>query len=199
MNGASSLIVITILVIAISSISAFTTGATATMPQLVRISCNQCASSSRNDATQLYGYVPDGLTKEQYDRVKKADAKKTKGKNLGAVGPFGFKSRSIQGWQKAHEKGLAPHVFAPLGYRSKVKDGSMKKADVPYMVRGGAWDNSDIWRSWRLPWMKEDVAYSHGGSKKEQSVSILGFGPGLDWTGKRPRSEKNRKSGAGFN
>lgn len=148
--------------------------------------------------TQLHGYVPDGLSKEQYDKIKREDASKSAGKNLGALGARGFKSRSMAAWQKAHEKGQASHVFAPIGYRDKLKKGLMKKEDVPYMVRGGSWDNSDVSGARRLKWNKNDVKYAHGGDKKEQSASILGSGPGLDWTGSRPHSDKNDKSVPGF-
>jgi hypothetical protein len=148
--------------------------------------------------TQLNGYVPDGLTKEQYKQIKINDAKKIKGKNLGALGTRGFESRSLTGWQKALQKGQAKHVFAPVGYREQLKKGLMKKEDVPYMVRGGSWDKSDIFGAFRLPWNKKDVEYARGGYKKEQSASLLGSGPGLDWTGKRPKSDKDKKSVPGF-
>jgi hypothetical protein len=143
-------------------------------------------------------YIPDGLTKEQYEKIKREEAKKYEGKNLGALGTRGFKSRSVEAWQKAHEKGQASHVFAPIGYREKLKKGLIKKEDVPYMVRGGSWDNSDVPGARRLQWNKNDIEYARGGYKKEQSASLLGSGPGLDWTGSRPRSEKNRKSFPGF-
>jgi hypothetical protein len=156
-----------------------------------------CRSASIH-SIQLQAYVPDGLSEEQYEKIKKADASKTKGKNLGALGTRGFKSRSMEAWQKAHEKGRAPHLLAPIGYRDKLKKGLIKKEDVPYMVRGGSWDNSDVSGARRLKWNKNDVDYARGGYKKEQSASLSGSGPGLDWTGTRPRSEKNDKSVPGF-
>ena len=145
------------------------------------------ASSSLRPTTSLNAYVPDGLTAEQYQKLKQKEAAKNQGKNLGALGPRGFKSRSMQAWQQAYEKGLASHSFAPFGYREQLKKGELKKSDVPYMVRGGSWDNSDVSGSKRLPWMKADKEYARGGYKKEQSASILGGGPGLDWAGTRPR------------
>jgi hypothetical protein len=36
--------------------------------------------------------------------------------------------------------------------------------------------------------LKSDKEYSSGGFKKEQSVSILGYGEGLDWTGQRGKT-----------
>ncbi|KAL3914917.1 MAG: hypothetical protein SGILL_005886 [Bacillariaceae sp.] len=144
------------------------------------------ASSSMRTATSLDAYVPAGLSAEQYQQIKTQDEQK-KGKNLGALGPRGFKSRSMQAWQQAYEKGLATHSFAPFGYREQVKNGELKKSDVPYMVRGGSWDNSDVSGGKKLRWMKADKEYARGGYKKEQSASLLGSGPGLDWAGTRPR------------
>jgi len=50
----------------------------------------------------------------------------------------------MQAWQEAHKKGLAGHVFAPIGYQQQLKQGTIKLENVPYMVRGGSWDNSDV-------------------------------------------------------
>jgi hypothetical protein len=150
------------------------------------VSVGNHAANALRTTTSLDAYVPDGLTQEQYLKIKAQDEKR-KGKNLGALGPRGFKSRSMQAWQQAYEKGVADHTFAPLGYKEKLRRGEIKTKDVPYMVRGGSWDNSDIFGGKKLPWMKADREYAAGGYKKEQSVSILGSGPGLDWTGTRPR------------
>jgi hypothetical protein len=138
--------------------------------------------------TAFHAYVPDGLTREQYEKIKMADQRKNKGKNLGALGPRGFKSRSMQAWQQAYEQGKASHAFAPIGYREALQKGQIKKSDVPYMIRpNGSWDNSDVKGGKRLKWTKADRDYAKGGYKKEQSASILGSGPGIDWTGTRPR------------
>jgi hypothetical protein len=88
--------------------------------------------------------------------------------------------------------------MAPLGYREALKKGEIKKEDVPYMVRGGAWDNSDVAGAKKKRWLKSDKEYASGGYKKEQSVSILGNGPGFDWTGKRPRDENLKKQVPGL-
>ena len=37
-------------------------------------------------------------------------------------------------------------------------------------------------------WLASDKEYAAGGFKKSQSVSILGEGQGLDWTGKRNKT-----------
>lgn len=140
----------------------------------------------------LNAYVPSGLTAEDYKRIKEADRKKM-GKNLGGLGPRGFKSRSMQSWQEAYERGETGHSIAPFGYKESLKAGKIKKEDVPYMVRGGSWDNSDVPGAKRKRWLKTDKEYARGGYKKEQSVSILGSGPGFDWTGSRPREESFKK------
>ncbi len=42
-------------------------------------------------------------------------------------------------------------------------------------------------------WLASDKAYAGGGYKKSQSVSILGEGAGLDWTGSRDRTGPQAK------
>ena len=152
------------------------------------------ATGSRVITFSLNAYVPEGLTPEQYLRIKTEDKKKM-GKDLGRLGPRGFKSRSIQAWQEAYERGEAGHAFAPVGYRKALKQGKLRKQDIPYMVRGGNWDNSDVLGARRLPWSKKDKEYAQGGYKKEQSASILGNGPGFDWTGSRPREDNSKNRG----
>ena len=65
------------------------------------------------------------------------------------------------------------------------------------MQRGGSWDNSDIKGAKKVSWLSSDKEYASGGFKKEQSVSVFGFGKGLDWTGKRDREgpSQNPKPG----
>jgi len=141
----------------------------------------------------LNAYVPSGLRPEQYNRIKAEDKKKL-GKDLARLGPRGFKSRSLQAWQESFEKGQAGHTFAPIGYKEKQRKQLIRKTDIPYMVRGGSWDDSDIAGAKRLPWTKKDKEYAKGGYKKEQSASILGYGPGFDWTGNRPRTASDKRS-----
>ena len=58
-----------------------------------------------------------------------------------------------------------------------------------YMQRGGSWDNSDVKGARnKKNWLRSDKEYADGGYKREQSVSILGSGASLDWTGKRART-----------
>lgn len=150
-------------------------------------------STGKTTSWKLHAYVPTGLTAKEYQKIKQKDAEKTKGKNLGKLGPQGFKSRSIQAWQEAFERGEAGHTFSLPGYFEKLKQGLVRKEDVPYMQRGGSWDNSDVLGSKKKPkWSETDRKYAKGGYKKEQSSSILGSGPGFDWTGRR-RNEKGSK------
>lgn len=153
------------------------------------------ASSSTHDSRvgHLNAYVPDGLTPEQYSQIKKEEQRKLKNSDLARLGPRGFKSRSMEAWQRAYEKSLAKHSIAPFGYREALKKGKIKKEDVPYMVRGGSWDNSDVKGARRLSWLKQDKEYARGGYKKEQSASILGSGLGFDWTESRPRDENLKR------
>mmetsp|Transcript_1253 Transcript_1253/g.2718 ORF Transcript_1253/g.2718 Transcript_1253/m.2718 type:complete len:157 (+) Transcript_1253:152-622(+) len=78
-------------------------------------------------------YIPDGISKEKWAKMKAAE--KAKNKNLGANGITKFKSRSFSEWQKAGGVNLFP-----------VDPKKAKKAsDVPYMQRpGGMPDDSDL-------------------------------------------------------
>ena len=78
-------------------------------------------------------YIPDGMTKAQWDKIKEEERKKNEGKDLGKVGITKFKSRSFEAWQKAGGKHLFP------------VDSSTPVNERPYMQRlGGSWDASDI-------------------------------------------------------
>jgi hypothetical protein len=47
---------------------------------------------------------------------------------------------------------------------------------------------SDIKGARKKKWSARDKEYENGGYLKEQSVSIFGYGEGLDWTGTRSRA-----------
>ena len=72
--------------------------------------------------------------------------------------------------------------------KERVAKGELKVEDIPYMQRGGAWDNSDVKGAKKKKWLNSDKEYANGGFLKSQSVSILGEGAGLDWTGKRDKT-----------
>lgn len=140
------------------------------------------------DTTALFGYVPDGFTAESYKKFKAEEkAKAERKKNLGGMGPRGFKSRSMQSFQEALERGEATHLMPVFNAKERVAKGELRMEDIPYMQRGGSWDNSDVKGAKKKRWLKSDKEYSSGGFRKEQSVSIFGYGEGLDWTGSRSR------------
>ena len=100
----------------------------------------------------------------------------------------GFQSRSFQSFQEALERGEAKHLMPVMNAKERVKKGELKVEDIPYMQRGGNWDNTDVKGAKKAKWLKSDKDYAAGGYKKEQSVSIFGYGKGLDWTGKSSRT-----------
>jgi len=106
------------------------------------------------------GYVPDGLSPEQWAKMKKDEA--TKKQNLGGVGVDGkrFKSRSMESFMKALESGKGGHLF-PVN-PEKVKSGEIPLSKVPYMQRkGGSWDNSDIRGGKKSQWLQSDREYAY--------------------------------------
>ncbi len=92
--------------------------------------------------SKLYGYAPDGMTPEQYKELIKKE-RNVSFKNINN-GPRGFKSRSLESFQLALEKGEAEHLM-PVN-PDDVRSGKIPIKDVPYMQRGGRWDNKDIVR-----------------------------------------------------
>ena len=142
-----------------------------------------------SSGSALLGYVPSGFTPESYAKFKAEEQKKKQAKkNLGGLGPRGFKSRSMQSFQEALERGEAKHLVPVFNAEEKIKKGIIRPEDVPYMQRGGSWDNTDVKNARnKKRWLKSDKDYSSGGYKKEQSVSIFGYGDGLDWTGKKSK------------
>lgn len=88
-----------------------------------------------NDGALKMEYVPSGMSKEQYKKLKAKERKRTAGKDLGKVGITTFKSRTFNDWQLSGGKNLFP-----------VDPKSVKNAkEIPYMQRpGGAPDDSDL-------------------------------------------------------
>mmetsp|Transcript_13601 Transcript_13601/g.29569 ORF Transcript_13601/g.29569 Transcript_13601/m.29569 type:complete len:213 (+) Transcript_13601:229-867(+) len=141
-------------------------------------------------STTLFEYIPSGFNKQSWKAFQAKEQKKKDDqakKNLGAMGPKGYQSRSFQSFQEALERGEATHLLPVENAAARLKSGELKPEDIPYMQRGGSWDNSDIKGAKKNGWLKSDKDYAAGGFKKEQSVSVFGFGKGLDWTGSRDK------------
>jgi hypothetical protein len=70
--------------------------------------------------------------------------------------------------------------------KEKLKKGAIKEEDIPYMQRGGSWDNADIKGAKKKAWTAFDKNYQ---------ASFTPAKP--DWTGtverKGPMSNKNQK------
>lgn len=92
-----------------------------------------CLSPSSALAISTVGYVPDGMTKEQYQKMLQKEKEASKGKNLGAYGPQSFQSRSLQAFQKDLEEGKAGHLMPVLNAQKLLKAGKIKQEDIPYM------------------------------------------------------------------
>ena len=92
----------------------------------------QSLSSVRSSLVESYGYVPSGFTPEEYKKFKEAEAaKKKKMKNLGALGPKGFRSRSMKSFQEALERGEAAHLMPVFNAKEKIAKGELKPEDIP--------------------------------------------------------------------
>mmetsp|Transcript_17049 Transcript_17049/g.25905 ORF Transcript_17049/g.25905 Transcript_17049/m.25905 type:complete len:217 (-) Transcript_17049:98-748(-) len=149
------------------------------------------AASRSAPPTALYEYIPSGFTKASWVQFKAKEQKKKDEqakKNLGRMGPKGFQSRSFQSFQEALERGEATHLLPVENAKKRIASGELKPEDIPYMQRGGAWDNSDVKGAKKKNWLSSDKDYASGGFKKSQSVSILGEGKGLDWTGRQAKT-----------
>jgi len=162
----------------VTGVSAFSTG-------FHTASLNKIRQDGRCSSALSMGYVPDGLTPEQWQAIKQKE--QAQRDDLGKVGPSGFKSRSMQAWQEAG----GVHNFAVD--LKKVQSGEIPPEKVPYMQRpGGSWDNSDLLEKGieaeKVEWTDSDKKYAAGGYKKEQSVSIFS-GESAPWT--REMMEKN--------
>ena len=117
------------------------------------------------------------MTPEQWKKQQEAEKKATKSKNFAAFGPQSFKSRSMQSFQTDLEKGKASHLLPVFNAKEKIKKGELKVQDIPYMQRGGAWDNSDVKGAKKKDWDTTDKTYNANASQE------LGW----DWSGKKER------------
>lgn len=99
------------------------------------------------------GYIPDGLTKEEWKNIKKNTNKKP----LRFEGTKGmkFKSRTFYDFAKGREDGTLEYNMPMERANEKLKKGLISKKDIPYMQRpGGMPDNSDLQKKFKFPWQK---------------------------------------------
>jgi len=84
--------------------------------------------TSRVSSTAVNQYIPSGFTAETWKAYQeKEKSKNAAKKNLGAMGPKGFKSRSFQSFQEALERGEAAHLMPVFNAEEKVRKGIIKR------------------------------------------------------------------------
>lgn len=125
-------------------------------------------------------YIPDGLSKAQWEALKKKEAEEAKLKANGALGATKFKSRSFEAWQKAGAKHLFP-----------VDPNTAKYEERPYMQRkDGDWEGNDLKKlglkgqgqgEARKRMKLDDLYDDYSKEGKLNSASIFG-GANLPWT-----------------
>ena len=164
------------------------------------------ATSRRRDAIgSAETPAPRAESLTTYPPSQEADAKKKK--NFGAGGARGFESRSMASFMRAQERGEAEHLF-PVD-PEKVKTGEIPLKDVPYMQRGGSWDNQDLLG--KKGWMKTGfgmTAFNDGKAKKfeankfdkkynnaKPNIGIFGDAGAVDWTGRGARAGDGKAAG----
>ena len=92
------------LLLAVSQVSAFTSS----------FSGSSLSVNTQNKNGMTMEYIPSGISKEQWKKMKESEKQKKSGKNLGKSGITTFKSRSFSDWQKAGGKNLFPGKFLPF-------------------------------------------------------------------------------------
>ena len=130
---------------------------------------------------EVAGYVPDGMTPEQYRKLKEQDNKKVQGKNLGAFGVQTFKSRSLVAFQKDLEQGKAGHLMPVFNAKELLKQKKIKQEDIPYMQRLGSWDGSDVGKKYK-------------GNDSDKLYNANEKPSGLDWMGRNVPKGPNKAS-----
>lgn len=91
----------TALVLAVSQVTAFSTTSSFSGSQVTR-------ASVQNNNGLTMEYIPSGISKAQWAKMKEDEKNKKNGKNLGQSGITTFKSRSFSDWQKAGGVNLFP-------------------------------------------------------------------------------------------
>ena len=78
---------------------------------------NRAANSAARGGLTMK-YIPDGMSKAQWDAIKEKEKNEAKGKNYGAVGITKFKSRSFEAWQKSGGRTFSQWIPTRLRRRS---------------------------------------------------------------------------------
>jgi len=137
--------------------------------------------------TPTVGYIPDGMSAEQWRKLQSKEKEVKAKKKFGAFGPQSFTSRSLQSFQSDMEKGKTGHLLPVFNAKDRVKRGELKQEDIPYMQRGGNWDNSDVKGAKKVQWNSLDKRYN--ANQKPTRV---------DWMGSQSQNG-GPKSGRGGN
>ena len=99
------------------------------------------------------GYVPDGLTEEQWEKEKEK-LKPSSGLGKGGTAGMKFRSRSMEEFQKGRESGKLDYNMPMFNAKEKLRRGEIKETDIPYMQRaGGRPDNKDTSKK-KFPWQR---------------------------------------------
>jgi len=85
------------------------------------------------DSSRVFRHEQDFVTQLLFSdkKFKEAEKEKLNKKNLGGVGPRGFKSRSMQSFQEAMERGEAQHLLPVMNAKERIKKGELKPEDIP--------------------------------------------------------------------
>tara|TARA_X000000368_G_scaffold346474_1_gene285824 strand:- start:10224 stop:10766 length:543 start_codon:yes stop_codon:yes gene_type:complete len=115
-------------------------------PVIITTTLSFTIQNNINSKIKCYsGYIPDGLTPKEWEKIKITEKNKFKNKNYAENGAKTFTSRSFKSFQTALEKGEKAKNFPIFNAKEKLKNKEIRNTDIPYMQRvNGKWDNSDI-------------------------------------------------------
>jgi hypothetical protein len=109
---------------------------------------------------KTYGYVPDGLSEDDWDDIRKKERRKKELKFQGTSG-MKFRSRSFEEFAQGRENGTLKYNFPMENAKDKLEKGIIKPEDVPYMQRnGGMPDDSDIKVNWVAKLFRRGKGYA---------------------------------------
>jgi hypothetical protein len=79
---------------------------------------NLC-KTTKTTTTTLFGYVPDGMSPEQWRKLKEKEKQAKTNKDLGAYGPSTFQSRSLRAFQQVRQEWMrlcsVPRIMQVIG------------------------------------------------------------------------------------